>query len=400
MLVIDGGTQRTLAEAPVEIVERKGLGHPDSICDAVLDAVSVALCAAYRQLCGTILHHNVDKGLLAAGQAEIRFGGGRLLRPMELIIGDRAETSCGAATIPVADIAVATAHDWFRRHLPRIDVATQLRVRTVLAPGAEELADIFARGTAVTSANDTSAAVGYAPLTITERTVLAVETLVNSSAFKHRHPAAGEDVKVMGVRQGRDLALTVAVPLLAGLVSDESDYFRQKGLIVRELEEFLQEGGDFDGIEVHCNALDAAGRGEAGTYLSLLGTSAENGDSGQVGRGNRVNGLIALNRPQGTEAAAGKNPVSHVGKIYSVLAHQAAQHLHREIEGVREVYVWLVSRIGQPIDRPALAYAQLTLEKAADLPLLRPRVQRLLEEELAGIGVLCGRLERGAVPLC
>jgi S-adenosylmethionine synthetase len=400
MMVIEAGPATTMAEAPVEIVERKGLGHPDSICDAVLDAVSVALCGAYRERCGAILHHNVDKGLLAAGQVEVGFGGGRMLQPMELFIGDRAATRCNERAIPVAEIAAATARDWFRQHLRRIEVDSQLRIRTVLAPGSTELADIFARGGAAPAANDTSAAVGYAPLTPTEKTVLGLETFLNSADFKARFPDSGEDVKIMGVRHGRDVELTVAMPLLAGLVPSEADYFRRKKLMTREMEHFLAGRRDPVHCRVHFNTLDRLGRGVAGTYLSLLGTSAEGGDSGQVGRGNRVNGLIALNRPQGTEAAAGKNPVSHVGKIYSVLAHEVAQTIYGEIAGIREVYVWLVSRIGQPIDRPAMIYAQVTPEKPADLSLLRPQVRGLLDEALAGIGELCERLARGAIPLC
>lgn len=400
MIVIEAGPGRTTAEASVEIVERKGFGHPDSICDAVMDAVSVALCAAYRKRCGLILHHNIDKGLLVAGQGEVGFGGGRMLRPMELIIGDRAAAGCGELEIPVAEIAVATARGWFREHLPRIDVDSQLRIRNVLAPGSAELSDIFARGGAVPLANDTSAAVGYAPLTPTEQLVLQLETFLNSPAFKKRFPETGEDVKVMGVRHGRELSLTVAMPLLAGRIDSEADYFYRKGLVVAEMERFLAGKHDFAGCQVHLNTLDMVGRGVAGTYLSLLGTSAEAGDSGQVGRGNRVNGLIALNRPQGTEAAAGKNPVSHVGKIYSVLAHEAALRIHREIEGVKEVYVWLVSRIGQPIDRPAMVHVELSADKPSDLPLLRPRVRRHLNEALAGIGELCERLASGCIPLC
>ena len=64
-------------------------------------------------------------------------------------------------------------------------------------------------------------------------------------------------------------------------------------------------------------------RGAGGMYLTVLGTSADGADGGQVGRGNRVNGLISLHRPMSTEAAAGKNPVSHVGKIYNLLAHRS-----------------------------------------------------------------------------
>ena len=146
MIVVEGLAGPAVADQQVEVVERKGRGHPDSICDGVMDAVSVALCAVYRERCGRILHHNVDKGLLVAGQVELSFGGGRVLRPMELIIGDRAADRCGATAIEVGDIAAAAARDWLRRQLPRIDPGQHLKIRPVLAPGTAELTDIFSRG--------------------------------------------------------------------------------------------------------------------------------------------------------------------------------------------------------------------------------------------------------------
>jgi S-adenosylmethionine synthetase len=47
-----------------EIVERKGLGHPDTICDALAETLSRNLCREHRDRFGTVLHHNVDKALL------------------------------------------------------------------------------------------------------------------------------------------------------------------------------------------------------------------------------------------------------------------------------------------------------------------------------------------------
>jgi S-adenosylmethionine synthetase len=76
--------------SPVEIVERKGLGHPDTICDAIAEHVCVRLCRHYLERFGTILHHNVDKLLLAAGAARPAFGGGEVTAPMEIYIGGRA----------------------------------------------------------------------------------------------------------------------------------------------------------------------------------------------------------------------------------------------------------------------------------------------------------------------
>src|SRR5260370_40456182 len=103
-----------------------------------------------------------------------------------------------------------------------------------------------------------------------------------------------------------------------------------------------------------------------GIYLTVLGTSADDGDGGQVGRGNRPNGLIPLNSPTCSEATAGKNPVSHVGKIYNLLTYEIAAHVHQKLTGIKEVYVWLLSPIGRPINEPMVAGVELILEKGAN----------------------------------
>lgn len=391
---------KAVTEHRVEIVERKGTGHPDQICDSVMEAISVALCREYQARCGTILHHNIDKGLLVAGRVEKHFGGGRVLQPMELIIGDRAAFHANGVEIPVAEIAVAAARDWLRKHLRGIDAEHHLHYRVALAPGSAELTDIFARPGALRAANDTSAAVGYFPLSPTERAVLGLEHFLNGAAFKKRFPQTGEDVKVMGARTGHDLELTVAMPLLARLVASEDDYFAVKAAVLAALGEYAEGLEDFRRVTLHYNSLDVPGRGLGGVYLSLLGTSAEDADSGQVGRGNRVNGLIALNRPLGTEAAAGKNPVSHVGKIYNVLAHQLAREIYERIEGVKEVYVLLLSRIGAPVDQPQLASAQLLLEKGRRIDEISARVEAIIEREFARLDIFCAALARGDYPVC
>ncbi|MFB6147348.1 MAG: methionine adenosyltransferase, partial [Candidatus Nanohaloarchaea archaeon] len=53
-----------------ELVERKGIGHPDSICDGVAESVSRALCREYRDRFGKVLHHNTDEVQLVAGSSE------------------------------------------------------------------------------------------------------------------------------------------------------------------------------------------------------------------------------------------------------------------------------------------------------------------------------------------
>jgi S-adenosylmethionine synthetase len=365
-----------------------------------MDAISVALSKEYIKEFGAILHHNIDKGLLAAGKVYKKFGGGKVLKPIELFIGDRATFIASGKKIPVADITIEAAKKWIRENMRFVDPEKHLKYSVVLAPGSEELTDIFLRGGKVRRANDTSAAVGYYPLSPTEKVVFQLERYLNSKMFKEKYPETGEDIKVMGLRRMDVLDLTVAMPLLASYIKSEKEYFERKEIIYHEMVRFLERFEEFKKREVHFNTLDEKGRGFGGIYLSLLGTSAEDADSGQVGRGNRVNGLISVNRPMGTEAAAGKNPVSHVGKIYNVLAHKIAMKIFKEIEGIKEVYVLLLSRIGTPVDRPQMAAAQVLLQKGKEIGEIAKTAEGIFEREFANINTFCRELSMGKYPIC
>ncbi len=383
-----------MEEQPIELVERKGVGHPDSICDAVAEAVSVELSRAYRDRVGRVLHHNIDKGLLVAGGATPRLGGGTVDEPMRLIFGDRATYEYAGVRIPVGEIAEASAKRWLRGHLRFVDPKEHVVFQNEIKPGSPELMDIFERD--VVGANDTSAGVGYAPLSETENLVLAVERHLNSTGFKAAHPEAGEDIKVMGYRFGRKLTLTVALAFVARFISDEETYFERKASIHDQLHEFVaRQPHSMEKVRIDINTLDEPSRGTGGMYLTVLGTSAEGGDCGQVGRGNRVNGVIAFNRPATTEAAAGKNPVSHVGKIYNLLSHEIAERVYLEVEGLREVTVYLCSQIGQPIDQPLVAAAQVILSDGADLDDVREPISAVIDRQFAGIERFVERLIHG-----
>jgi len=388
----------TAGQSEIEIVERKGLGHPDTICDLVMEKISQALSKAYLEKFGRILHHNCDKGLLIAGQAQHRLGGGRVIEPMRLVIGDRATL---VKEFAVADLAVEAARSWFRGNLPEVDPTRHLVCQVELKGGSEELTGIFRETSPVAAANDTSAAVGYAPLSETEQLVLDAEKFLNGSEFKQRFPASGQDVKIMGVRRQDELDLTVAMPLLDRCVESEISYFRQKEEMREALLAFLKPRlTRLRRLNASLNTLDRPGLGLAGMYLSILGTSAEDADSGEVGRGNQVNGIIALNRPRGSEAAAGKNPVSHVGKIYSVLTHLLANRIYREISGLEQVVVWLCSRIGAPIDEPQVAAVQVKLEARTNFPDIVDPVRQIVSRELERMPQLCVELAEGKYSLC
>jgi len=162
----------------------------------------------------------------------------------------------------------------------------------------------------------------------------------------------------------------------------------------------VKDNADFRNTGVDLNTLDKEGRGIGGVYLTVLGTSAESGDSGQVGRGNRVNGVIPLNRPLCSEAAAGKNPISHVGKIYNLLTHRMARQVYDQVAGIEEVYIWLLSQIGKPIDQPAIASAQVVMERGNCFEDVEKSITEVIDFELENIDKFCMDLAKGKIPIC
>lgn len=392
----------------IEVVERKGLGHPDYICDAIMEQISVNLSQRYLDTFGTILYHNTDKGLLVAVEVEGKFGGGRIISPMRLIFGDRATFEAQGIEIDVPSLAISTAKEWLLDNLRFVD-PNNLFYQVELKEGSAELTDIFTRGREFLGANDTSAAVGYAPLSSTERLVFECERYLNSRKFKKQYPESGEDIKIMGLRKKDDVHLTVVMPFVDRFVGSERDYFKKKIELHEQIEEFAAEFVEKEKTEseacmflkptVSLNTLDIPGRGMNGIYTTVTGTSAEEADCGQVGRGNRVNGIIPLNRPVSNEAAAGKNPISRTGKIYNLLSHRIANRIYREVPSVSEVYVWLLSEIGTPIDQPQIANAQLIVKNGSSTDIEKEAVE-ILEKELDNIHAFSMELAAGKVSIC
>jgi len=377
----------SLQDRPVEVVERKGAGHPDTICDALAEQLSLTLSRAYLERFGAVLHHNVDKGLLSAGAARPAFGGGEVEAPIEIHLAGRATTEFRGVRIPVEDLAVASSRAWLRAHVRHLDVDRHVRIVPHLRPTSPDLAALFLRQheAGAPLANDTSIGVGFAPFGRLERAVLAVERRLDAPAIKQAHPEIGEDVKVLGVRRGDEVVLTVACALVGRHVRDLADY-RAKKARVRALarEAARAEGCPPSDVEVN----PADGETADAVYLTVTGLSAESGDDGQVGRGNRVNGLITPCRPMSLEAAAGKNPLTHVGKLYNVIAPRIAGAVVAELPGVEEASCLVVSRIGRPITEPQVFEVAVRLADPQALPTLAPRIASVARAELARLPAL------------
>ncbi len=353
-IIIEPLTGTPLSLGKAEMVERKGAGHPDTLCDGVAEELSIAFSKHYLEKAGRILHHNLDKCVLAGGRSEVSYGGGSVLVPMEFILIGRA--SDGA--FPLEDLARDTAERLISRTLRNIDIKKDITVNVKIRPGSHELVTVFDSPASMPLANDTSIGVGYAPLSPLESLVLELDGYLCSAPFKTLHPEAGEDTKIMAVRDGADIRLTIAIAFVDRYVYSAGDYLEKKRAVAGMLE---QKASDLYGGHV-VMSLNVADREEEDVfYLTVTGTSAESGDDGAVGRGNRVNGLITPYRPMVMEAASGKNPVNHVGKVYNVAASNMASALSA-VSGVQEAQVYMVSRIGSPIDQPQLINVKVRSE--------------------------------------
>ena len=380
----------------IEIVERKGLGHPDTICDAVAEKLSIALSRYYLERFGLILHHNVDKALVRGGAAQVEFGGGSILQPIEIYLAGRATHAVNGSKVPVEDIAVETARQWFKEHLPAIDCDKHLRFHCLIRPGSSDLVNLYLRQkiTGVALANDTSCGVGYAPMDELEQLVYAVERQLNSPEIKSAHPGYGEDIKVMAVRENSAITLTIACAFISRYIQNIEDYLANKARL-RTIVLDTARRITASPVTVHVNTADQIDADSV--YLTVTGTSAEAGDDGEVGRGNRANGLITPYRPMTMEAVAGKNPVTHVGKLYNIAAMRIAASLVREIAGVGEAYCYLVSEIGKPIQEPRVIDIHIRCDDGRCLQYLTPAIEDLVRAELANIGGLWREFVQGNI---
>jgi len=380
-----------------EIVERKGIGHPDTICDLIMNQISIELSKMYLKETGAIQHHNMDKSLLVAGQSENKFGGGKITKPMKLVIGDRATFEVKGQKLPVEDVAILTAKKWFDNNLRFVKeehVEYQLEVGT----SSHELRSIFENPKSFV-ANDTSALVGYAPFTKTESSVLETEEYINSQNFKKEFPESGEDVKVMGFRNDNTLDLTIAMAFVDSHVDSENHYFKRKQDMLQSISEFHRKRGDFDEVKITMNNLDTKNKGIEGLYLTVLGTSADNADSGEVGRGNMANRVISLTRPAGSEATAGKNPVSHIGKIYNALSFKLAEEIQKAVPDLEEVLVWMYNVIGKPVNEPKAIIIQPISDKELDVAKFESAIKEIVEQNLNKMDEFCMQLASGKIEI-
>jgi len=387
-------TQSPIERQEIELVERKGIGHPDSLADGLAEEISRALCKEYQDRFGRVLHHNTDKIQLVAGRSSPAFGGGEVIQPIYILLTGRATKICGDKEIPVDTIAIRTARKHLAKALINLDLNHQVILDCKIGMGSADLCNIFDRDAlTLPSANDTSFGVGYGPLSETERIVFSTEQSLLD--LRKKFPAIGEDIKVMGLREGDSISLTIACAMVGRYIDDIDHYVQIEDDIVQELIDRASAMTDRR-VEIQMNVGDNV---EAGSvYLTVTGTSAEMGDDGAVGRGNRSNGLITPCRPMSLEATSGKNPINHVGKLYNLISTLIANQVAEEVDGIEEVHVKILSQIGKPIDQPHLASIQAILKDGRSLSSVEGQAMEIFNDWLDNIPKVQQMIFKGELP--
>lgn len=403
-LVIETGLPRPDATS---IVERKGLGHPDTLADHLAERLSRAYSRYTVEQFGAVLHHNFDKLALLGGASEVRYGAGRMTAPVRVLVNGRAAPSCGGENIPVLEIVEAEVRAFFSEQLAEVadhlDIAFNITSNS--SPGAVLTGDGVPdrtrwfnprsvedlRERRVRLSNDTSLGTGWAPENPFESFVRElVNHLSGVSEFTRRHAWCGSDVKLMGYWDGDQADVVLCVPQKSWHVADRAEYIRNTETVLAECHRLA--GLRLPGMTTRfrLNARDVPEKDEL--YLTYTGSSIESGDEGVVGRGNRVNGLITPLRPMNLEGANGKNPVYHVGKLYNIAAQRLADRLHQATGGHAEVH--LVSTTGQRLDQPWRVLVRLS---SSDVEI--DKVQAMVAETLGEFPALTDELVSDGIVL-
>ena len=413
LLVYSSGTP-SIDNTEFEVVERKGIGHPDTLCDTIAEKAS----QAYSQYClkryGVILRHMVDKIALSGGATKVRFGGGEIQKPIRLYLNCRFTRTYQQETIPYLEIVKETVYKHFGDVLPLLDLNQWLMIvdNTHFAPGPgvvyeddgstqnerQFFFDIPQKEFAIfhdnsLRSNDTSTTVAYSPLSATEKIVMLIETTLNGKEFKRLHPYVGTDIKVMARRMKNRMDITVCIPFVAACTPSKEFYFEKLGLLEDLIKQLVvSKFGQFN-VAISLNTRDNPTKSDY--YLTLTGSAIESGDEGVVGRGNRYNGVISFTRHMSMEACCGKNPVYHVGKLYTAICSLISDEIFRLV-GL-ETYVYLTSQIGRSLSDPWSVCIEVCGDDTTSAQ--RQIIEAVVERNLANANETTQKIVKGELNL-
>lgn len=361
--------QNNIDNQKFEVVETKGKGHPDNICDTLAEKIS----ANYSKYCiehyGVILRHMIDKLSILGGGSKVKFGGGEMIAPIRMLINGRFTDRYKNDKIDYMEIVTDTIKKYFSELFPMLDIEKYLLIVDNThhneGPGViynsdnttnnERMKFFEATDEADASrhnnhnrCNDTSTTVSYYPMSKLEQTVLNIEQELNSNEYKQKNPWTGNDIKVMGIRKDKKIEITCCVPLISIYVKNLEDYMAKLDMIREDIMKIIRKKFKNNNVELFLNTRDNYSNSDL--YMTLIGSAVESGDEGAVGRGNRSRGVIPFSRNFSMEASCGKNPVYHTGKLFTAIGDVLSKKIYDEFRVENVVYC--TSKMGDNIEEP------------------------------------------------
>ncbi len=320
---------------PIEIVERKGVGHPDSLADALANEVSVAFSQHCLKRFGIVLHHNVDKLYIGAGNFRTDFGSCERLQSIQVFTNGRISNRFGNEEIDIASLQREAVERYLFRVLPSLGTED-----IVIAPNATQFHRNEHRfaprdrsdvpDATSPRANDTSLCVSHWPPTVSESLAYRLERYfwnAEDGFAVPRFEEIGQDIKVFVLREERRIEALLSVPTL----SRHTSSFRHYLELIRHHEFQLTMLGR-DIVSPYGLTLSVRVNPQKNPYMLGIGSCIECGEEGLVGRGNTILGIIASERTHTQESWAGKNPVYHTGRVLGYLTFKLARAVSTQLQ--------------------------------------------------------------------
>lgn len=396
-----------------EVVETKGKGHPDNICDTLAEKISMEYSKYCIKHYGVILRHMIDKLSILGGGSRVHFKNSEMISPIRVLVNGRFTDRYGEEKIDYMKIVSKVIRQYFKELFPLLDIDKYLLIIDNThhneGPGVVYDLDETSKNERikffeVTSkedisrhnnhfrCNDTSTTVSYYPMSNLELLVLNIERILNSTSYKMQYPWVGSDIKVMGLRKKDEIEITSCIPLISKYVGDLNDYKDKLSKLKTDIKNIAIKYFNEDKISIYLNTRDDYSKNDL--YLTAIGSAVESGDEGAVGRGNRSRGVIPFSRNFSMEASCGKNPVYHTGKLFAAIGDNISKKIYEKykIENV----VYCTSKMGDKICNPWNVSVELNKEVSLKI---KKGIDEIVKEEIKSHEKITEDLIKGKIKL-
>lgn len=382
MKIITLEYERTpIEQSGVEMIERKGIGHPDTLADIIAESFSNTYSRYTLEKFGVIANHYVDKVTVVGAKANIDYGTGDIIKNIKVYLLGKITDKIGDEAIDYEKMFKTVVEHTFIEIFKNKDIIKYIDYEFNVHDGRGKDHSVsfytpkniaaLKKANEVLRSNDTVMCSGYAPLSKTERLAIEVENYICSDHFKERFPSTGYDVKVLLVRDDSGVDITICIPFIAKDTPSKKYYQDQLVKIKKDLLKMTKKHTDRK-VTLHINTKDEGGRY---AYLTVFGSAIDKGDQGVVGRGNRYNGLISINREMNTEAPAGKNPLHHAGKLFNIQANRMSEELSKTFNC--DVVINISTKNGDILHHPHRVYIKMNKQGVDKI-----RVEKIIKRYL------------------